>query len=73
MIARLTRAAATASARRSARRAARAQLNVVPVGDVGNPRTDCALLLAILERGGPMAAWLRERGIDEPTLRRMLG
>jgi ATP-dependent Clp protease ATP-binding subunit ClpC len=42
------------------------------VGDVGNPRTDARLLLAILERGGPMAAWLRERGVSEDALRRLL-
>jgi ATP-dependent Clp protease ATP-binding subunit ClpA len=49
-----------------------ARLGNLAVGDVGNPRTDTRLLLAILDRNGPMAAWLRERGIDEPTLRRML-
>jgi ATP-dependent Clp protease ATP-binding subunit ClpC len=42
------------------------------VGDLGHARVDARLLLAILERNGPMAAWLRERGVDEPTLRRML-
>jgi ATP-dependent Clp protease ATP-binding subunit ClpC len=49
-----------------------ARLGGVAIGDVGNPRTDARLLLTILDRNGPMAAWLRERGIDEPTLRRML-
>ena len=42
------------------------------LGDLGHARVDARLLLAILERSGPMAAWLRERGVDEPTLRRML-
>ena len=42
------------------------------VGDLGNFRTDARLLLAMLERGGPMAAWLRERGVDEAAMRRLL-
>jgi ATP-dependent Clp protease ATP-binding subunit ClpC len=45
---------------------------VTVLGDLGNARVDVRLLLAILDRNGPMAAWLRERGVDEPTLRRML-
>jgi ATP-dependent Clp protease ATP-binding subunit ClpC len=49
-----------------------ARLNNVALGDVGSPRVDARLLLAILDRNGPMAAWLRERGVDEPTLRGML-
>jgi hypothetical protein len=31
------------------------------------------MLLQILERDGAVAAWLRERGVDEPEIRRMLG
>jgi ATP-dependent Clp protease ATP-binding subunit ClpA len=42
------------------------------IGDLGNFRTDAQVLLAILARGGPIAAWLRERGVDETALRRML-
>jgi ATP-dependent Clp protease ATP-binding subunit ClpC len=42
------------------------------IGDLGNPRADARLLLAILERGGPIAAWLRERGVDEAAVRRLL-
>ncbi len=42
------------------------------VGDLGNFRTDARLLLAMLERGGAMAAWLRERGVDEAAVRRLL-
>src|SRR4051794_18152374 len=42
------------------------------VGDLGNPNVDGDLLLHILERGGAVAAWLRERGIDEHAVRRML-
>ena len=35
-------------------------------------RTDARVLLAILERGGPIAAWLRERGVDDAAVRRLL-
>jgi ATP-dependent Clp protease ATP-binding subunit ClpC len=42
------------------------------LGDLGNFRADARLLLAILERGGPMAAWLRERGVTEDAVRRLL-
>jgi ATP-dependent Clp protease ATP-binding subunit ClpA len=49
-----------------------ARLGERVLGDLGHARVDARLLLAILERNGPMAAWLRERGVDEPTLRRML-
>jgi ATP-dependent Clp protease ATP-binding subunit ClpC len=45
----------------------------VPLGDLGNPRADGRLLLEILERHGAVAAWLRERGIDEDAVRGMLG
>jgi ATP-dependent Clp protease ATP-binding subunit ClpA len=34
---------------------------------------DGRLLLEILERRGAVAAWLRERGVDEPAVRHMLG
>ena len=33
---------------------------------------DARALLAILERRGAVAAWLRERGVDEDAVRRML-
>jgi ATP-dependent Clp protease ATP-binding subunit ClpC len=39
----------------------------------GNPQVDGRLLLAILERRGAVAAWLRERGVDEAAVRAMLG
>jgi ATP-dependent Clp protease ATP-binding subunit ClpC len=52
--------------------AARVTLGGAVLGDLGHARVDVRLLLAVLERNGPMAAWLRERGVDEPTLRRML-
>jgi ATP-dependent Clp protease ATP-binding subunit ClpC len=42
------------------------------IGDLGSFRTDVHLLLAILGRGGPVAAWLRERGVTDDALRRML-
>jgi ATP-dependent Clp protease ATP-binding subunit ClpC len=43
------------------------------IGDLGHPRVDGELLLQILERDGAVAAWLRERGVDEHAVRRMLG
>jgi ATP-dependent Clp protease ATP-binding subunit ClpC len=43
------------------------------IGDLGNPGVDGDVLLSILERGGAVAAWLRERGVDEHAVRRMLG
>jgi ATP-dependent Clp protease ATP-binding subunit ClpC len=38
-----------------------------------SPNADGELLLEILEREGAVAAWLRERGVDERAVRRMLG
>ena len=35
--------------------------------------TAITALLAILERRGAVAAWLRERGVDEWAVREMLG
>ena len=43
-----------------------------PLSEAGSPRADAQMLLAILERGGPVAAWLRERGVDEAAVRPML-
>src|SRR3954469_4432070 len=43
------------------------------IGDLGNPRVDGRLLLEILARRGAVAAWLRERGVDEAAVRGMLG
>ena len=48
-------------------------LDETPIGDLGNPRVDGRLLLEILDRRGAVAAWLRERGVDEDAVRRMLG
>jgi ATP-dependent Clp protease ATP-binding subunit ClpC len=48
------------------------QLGSELVGDLGNFRTDARVLLSILERGGPIAAWLRERGVDDAAVRRLL-
>jgi ATP-dependent Clp protease ATP-binding subunit ClpA len=48
-------------------------LDEAPIGDLGHPRVDGRLLLEILERRGAVAAWLRERGVDEDAVRRMLG
>ncbi len=44
-----------------------------PFGDLGNPRADARLLLAIALRDQKVAAWLRERGIDEAAIRRDFG
>jgi ATP-dependent Clp protease ATP-binding subunit ClpC len=41
--------------------------------EVRSPRADGDLLLQILEADGAVAAWLRERGVDEHAVRRMLG
>jgi ATP-dependent Clp protease ATP-binding subunit ClpC len=41
--------------------------------DPGGPREDGRLLLEILAHNGAVAAWLRERGVDEEAVRRMLG
>ena len=41
--------------------------------DPGGANVDGRLLLEILERRGAVAAWLRERGVDEAAVRRMLG
>jgi ATP-dependent Clp protease ATP-binding subunit ClpC len=41
--------------------------------DLGGPREDGQVLLALLARNGAVAAWLRERGVDEAAVRRMLG
>jgi len=38
-----------------------------------SPLADGELLLEILQRGGAVAAWLRECGVDEQAVRRMLG
>ena len=43
------------------------------LGDLGRPGVDGRVLLEILRRGGAVAAWLRERGVDEAAVRRMLG
>jgi ATP-dependent Clp protease ATP-binding subunit ClpA len=45
----------------------------LPPHEPRSPRADGELLLQILERDGAVAAWLRERGIDEGAVRRMLG
>ena len=36
----------------------------LPIGDLGNPRTDARLLSAIMLRGGAVADWLRVRGLE---------
>jgi ATP-dependent Clp protease ATP-binding subunit ClpA len=41
------------------------------LGDFGAPEVDAQLLLAILRGGGPVAAWLSERGVTEDAVRRL--
>jgi ATP-dependent Clp protease ATP-binding subunit ClpC len=50
-----------------------AALAGAPHGPLRSPLADGELLLQILERDGAVAAWLRERGVDEAAVRRMLG
>ncbi|WP_028060878.1 Clp protease N-terminal domain-containing protein [Candidatus Solirubrobacter pratensis] len=49
------------------------RLDGAVAGELGNPGVDGRLLLEILQRHGAVAAWLRERGVDEAAVRRMLG
>ena len=44
-----------------------------PLGDLGNPRADARLLLAIALRDRRVAAWLRERDVDEAAIRAEFG
>jgi hypothetical protein len=43
------------------------------LGDLGNPRVDARLLLALVLRGGRVAQWLATQGIDEAALRERYG
>jgi ATP-dependent Clp protease ATP-binding subunit ClpC len=52
---------------------ARLQRAGLPPHEPHSPQADGELLLHILERDGAVAAWLRERGVDEHAVRRMLG
>jgi ATP-dependent Clp protease ATP-binding subunit ClpA len=45
----------------------------IPIGDLGNPRTDGRVLRAMLEAGGPGARLLRDHGVDEDATRRLTG
>lgn len=42
-------------------------------GELRSPFADGELLMQVLARDGAVAAWLRERGVDEHAVRRMLG
>ncbi len=42
-------------------------------GELRSPFADGELLMQVLARDGAVAAWLRERGVDEQAVRRMLG
>jgi ATP-dependent Clp protease ATP-binding subunit ClpC len=50
-----------------------AQAGAHPHEQRRSPQLDGEILLDILERDGAVAAWLRERGVDEHAVRRMLG
>jgi hypothetical protein len=45
----------------------------VPIGDLGHPRVDARLLLAMLGLDGDSAELLREHGLDEAAVRGALG
>jgi hypothetical protein len=45
----------------------------LPVGDIGNPRTDARLLLTLLAADGRAAELLRAFGIDERAARALDG
>ena len=45
----------------------------LPIGDLGHPRVDARLLLAILANAGPSAELLRTHGLDEAVVRAALG
>jgi hypothetical protein len=47
--------------------------NELPIGDLGHPRVDSRLLLAMLAKDGRAAALLREHGLDEAAVRDRLG
>jgi hypothetical protein len=47
--------------------------NELPIGDLGQPRVDSRLLLAMLAKDGRSAALLREHGLDEAAVRDRLG
>jgi hypothetical protein len=45
----------------------------LPIGDLGHPRVDARLLLAILGKDGRSADLLRQHGLDEALVRATLG
>ncbi len=45
----------------------------LPIGDLGHPRVDARLLLAILGKEGRSAELLREHGLDQAVVRAALG
>jgi ATP-dependent Clp protease ATP-binding subunit ClpA len=44
----------------------------LPIGDLGNPRTDARVLLAMLAAGGRAAELLRDQGVDEDAIHRAI-
>jgi hypothetical protein len=49
------------------------QLNGHPLGDLGHPRTDAALIAAILLRGGTVGDWLTNQGLSRADVERAFG
>ena len=45
----------------------------LPIGDLGNPRTDSRVLLALLATDGRAATLLRRFGIDERAAQALAG
>jgi len=51
----------------------RVDLNDQPLGDLGHPRTDAALVAAILLRDGKVGRWLASRGLSRADIEREFG
>jgi hypothetical protein len=44
------------------------KVNGVPLGDLGHPRVDSRLVMAVLLRGAAVAQWLAGRGVDRAAV-----
>ena len=51
----------------------RVQLNDHLLGDLGHPRTDAALIAAILLRSGSVGDWLTNQGLSRADVERAFG
>lgn len=49
------------------------RLDGQPVGDLGHPRTDAALVVAILLREGRVGAWLAQQGVSRSEVEAAFG